>query len=470
MALRTISIFPTRSSEGAKLADRISRHFSMQDTVVRVYDRREEFVSDSIVFSAILTDNLVIFDATRENEDNFDIALPPLARFPHVVIISRNYLPEDFDGWQYGFYPSYNEKTKNSDEIFAYLVTNTTHLLGQREVFERYTSANKRSTTVRLSEMRRATMSGSTAFISFRTRFQTDVEALARRISSGHYGVDISAHFLGNGALVFSDEILTEHRRWDLIRRLSILIEDCDQFWIYLTEDYFNSWWTLGEICSLLLADWKGKRKRIVIYDPRSDTVTDVPMESLPRLEPYQISYLFARQEALDASMQTMHQKISRLVHRILVTPLGVFNPVAWVFCILVRAAGSLHADLRPMLSRFSLEEYVRLMTSKRHWQDTRMFALYEDYWNKKEIIMSTETNAVPAWEAGLRIMINLGRFFDFSGFERVSVLDDDISRGVIEINGKTHKIVQEAPRYRLRISGNGRALQEVDVVRVIGI
>lgn len=48
-----------------------------------------------------------------------------------------------------------------------------------------------------------------------------------------------------------SGEFMVEYRRWQVVRMIEERIRASDEFWIFETEDYYNSWWTKAELAIL---------------------------------------------------------------------------------------------------------------------------------------------------------------------------------------------------------------------------
>lgn len=84
---------------------------------------------------------------------------------------------------------------------------------------------------------------------------------------------------------MFSSELNTKQRAWQL---LSIIdreyISHCDELWIYGSDDYLDSWWTLGEliIYSYLIYRNIDNRsnespRKLMFYNPRTDKLKEIP-------------------------------------------------------------------------------------------------------------------------------------------------------------------------------------------------
>jgi hypothetical protein len=73
-------------------------------------------------------------------------------------------------------------------------------------------------------------------------------------------------------------ELLSAGRRWLVVSFLRMLIFNTPEFWIYQSDDYLSSWWTLAELVLAGVAVSKGEEgmlepPRLRVYDPRADRV-----------------------------------------------------------------------------------------------------------------------------------------------------------------------------------------------------
>lgn len=77
------------------------------------------------------------------------------------------------------------------------------------------------------------------------------VSELVENLNKGvyHNGANKTAKYLDDGNLVYSSELNTKQRAWQLLAIIDReYISHCDEFWIYGSDDYLDSWWTLGEL------------------------------------------------------------------------------------------------------------------------------------------------------------------------------------------------------------------------------
>lgn len=103
------------------------------------------------------------------------------------------------------------------------------------------------------------------------------VEDLVKYIKDYHDNTDFSVLYYPPGSL--SSEFMAEYRRWQVVRMIEDRIRAADEFWIFETDDYYNSWWTQAELAVLayILYDDEhplfGKRPppKIFICKPNED-------------------------------------------------------------------------------------------------------------------------------------------------------------------------------------------------------
>lgn len=302
----TVSIFPTKTGESLDLARNIEKKilskFDRNEVNIKIFNRYEQNVTQMDFINACSNNDLVIVDVTRcgtDNEvNNYDIVNEMAKNLEHVWIISRNYLPINFYGFDEGGYPSYQNMDLDNYDIEKWIekklaqkdkITRSSNEKGYKNY---YVAANK--AIEQYNKKRREQVN---VFISHRTKyekrdpsfikkgFKFTVEELVENIKNGvyHNGTSKTAQYLDDGSLVYSTELNTKLRAWQLLS----IIEDkyiyhCDEFWIYGSDDYLDSWWTLGEmimysyICYKLGQKDKSVQKKIMFYNPLTDEVHEI--------------------------------------------------------------------------------------------------------------------------------------------------------------------------------------------------
>lgn len=111
--------------------------------------------------------------------------------------------------------------------------------------------------------------------ISYRNKYAEDVEALKKKIEDeGKFEVKV----LPPGSLCGEYEAHTPMRRWMLVGLLEDHIRTVKEVWVYLTEDYTESWWTIAEIvmtANLNLERGDNNKIRIKVYDPKKKALIE---------------------------------------------------------------------------------------------------------------------------------------------------------------------------------------------------
>jgi hypothetical protein len=254
--LLSLVFFSTQSEESMKLKSKISKiaeceGFTLEDGSA---------FSLNLITSA-RTKDIVVVDVTREtsDRDNYDtlfLSNDPM-QMDHVLFVSRNYLPlnvfstrresndQNYLGQNAPDYPNY----LSNDEIIEWLKN-------QIRGLKRSWKGSQRPKDLSGSKIRHESFNlqmqnlkeRGRIFISFRSGNTNDVEILKKRIENGefHSGQKQTVLYFPPGIL--SSEFMTEQRRWQIVSIIRDRIRAADEVWIYESENYYNSWWTLAEL------------------------------------------------------------------------------------------------------------------------------------------------------------------------------------------------------------------------------
>lgn len=107
--------------------------------------------------------------------------------------------------------------------------------------------------------------------ISYRNKYANEVKYLKER-KEKEGNIEVKA--LPPGSLCGDYEAHTPMRRWMLVGLLEDHIRTVDEVWVYLTEDYTDSWWTLAEMVmteNLNFERNNGKKIKVRVYDPSKE-------------------------------------------------------------------------------------------------------------------------------------------------------------------------------------------------------
>ena len=123
---------------------------------------------------------------------------------------------------------------------------------------------------------------------------------------------------------VLSNELMPEIRRWAFVAMPDREIRESDEFWIFETKHktndkgeieeygYWDSWWCLGEFITIVRMKHSDQLKdnfKLIIYDPDTDEVNEIPHEEIPTMTDEQnreLARYFANGDFLEAGYESM--------------------------------------------------------------------------------------------------------------------------------------------------------------------
>lgn len=230
-----------------------------------------------------LQDDLVIFDASIEDEigSNYQVYQMWPSTMDHFLVVSRTRLPLNFQPYHLGGTPdTAGTLTARPDELSnAEIVKWIKQMLGKmrphlprpetdklvlakNEFFARRKELFPLMERLIFSASERKKheqKSNGRAFVSYLSRYSKYHYASALLEPTVEHLIEYRKKQLKNeyypvlyyppGAL--SGEFMTEHRRWQVLAVIDRRIRSADECWIFETEDYYNSWWTLAELAAL---------------------------------------------------------------------------------------------------------------------------------------------------------------------------------------------------------------------------
>lgn len=274
-----VTFVGVNNSQGLDLAKRVEQ-IVKNEFKYNFYLLLEPTITENTY--ALLNSDVLIIDGSIEQGHNYDNAtLGPLV-LDYVWLVSRTHLPTNYQGIVEGGYPKYDP---NKPTIFS----NLQILSWIRNAL----SANKRflprqgkgsfiryfrdiaSVTDAIAEARKNKYN---VFISYRSKNIKKAEKVKDKIEKGklHNGTPKKVYLIQPGELVFRDELLTEYKRWQIQCLVRDYIEACEEFWIIQDDkdDYFQSWWTQGELVSLA---YREQVRKIRVYSIEDKEVIPTP-------------------------------------------------------------------------------------------------------------------------------------------------------------------------------------------------
>jgi hypothetical protein len=274
----TITVFVTRNPQGRALLQACEALASeLFGSEVRIIEGRP---TSAGLVSAALTADAVIFDATPDPEGEHLYGLMhngPMS-MDHVLMVSRSYLPVNVAVRRVGGAPIY-PRTQDNDAIAGWIreqFRGPDNVLIPRPGKEKL----KLGLTLGFSAVREAGKvedqrreSRNHVFISYRGSRYDVASWLRDEIESGRFdGNPRPVYLYAPDELAVSDEVLAAMMRWNVLSVISDVIFTCREFWIVASDDYWESWWTRGEVYTYAYAH---RTDPIRVYDPTLDRVVN---------------------------------------------------------------------------------------------------------------------------------------------------------------------------------------------------
>jgi hypothetical protein len=110
--------------------------------------------------------------------------------------------------------------------------------------------------------------------ISYRNTHSAEVDSFCR-LEEAKGEVEIKV--LPPGSLCGDCEALSPMRRWMLVGLLEDYIRSVDEIWVYRTDNYLDSWWTIAELIMVVNGNYSSENKKPVrVYDASLGRFLDI--------------------------------------------------------------------------------------------------------------------------------------------------------------------------------------------------
>jgi hypothetical protein len=347
-----IAIFPTKSEMGHELANAVQKLTSQwTGCEVVVYQDGNPWQ----FFQACMNCDVVILDATIEDDldqSNYSFATP--LNIERLLVVGRSYTPINFRGILEGGTAKYSDPEtergqKPNELIIDWLrqqIPKVVEHAHRRPLFQRLLSKvpylNLVADQFRSIGARRALL-GQRAFtfLSYRSTHIDEVQALAEQRRTEH-SQNARLFFFDPGELVYEDEVLSPLRRWQLLSLIQDYLIAAKEIWLYLSDDYLESWWTVGEVLSSLEFILSAKLR---LYDPHTMTAMQPDLSRLPALsevDKRRMAHLQANShpdefapETLDRNKMLAPLKDVSMVRKLFMLDAPAFSDEFWFLYIL---------------------------------------------------------------------------------------------------------------------------------------
>ena len=326
----TITLFVCRSNSGIALAKDIEENIetivgsSFKITSFKIIENGTQYD----MLKAIMQNDLVIFDGSLEYDINgnwcsqYEASTANIISNDNIAVVSRTILPINYtpfltnvpsfgsQGVEKGYNFSNNsiiqwlQKTIVTMNENGRLPRSSSHMLNLPP-FEDINEENYAPLIAKMNEIteenvdyiHNSSKHKNSAFISYRSYYCKntsngwDVEKLADYIKDYHKETDGTIWdviYYPSGVL--SSELMPEFRRWGFISYVDRKLRETDEVWIFNTSNsngevgYFDSWWTQGEIISLMYIKKHNPDKlpTIFIFDTTLGCAQQMPDSFIP--------------------------------------------------------------------------------------------------------------------------------------------------------------------------------------------
>ena len=217
------------------------------------------YASQTSFMLDIHRDFAVLVDCTIPDDLDIPTIYPILTAhinvLNHIIAFSRTTDDKGFEILPLNIVPQ-RKRTEKDQDLTKWIETQLNDIEVHKDEYERVEAEsledllnNKSSMehmmTMSLAMNQKKESNKRSVMISYRNKYASEVEALKKEAeASGKY--DVKA--LPPGSLCGEYEAHTPMRRWMLVGLLEDHLRTVDEVWVYLTDDYTDSWWTLAEI------------------------------------------------------------------------------------------------------------------------------------------------------------------------------------------------------------------------------
>lgn len=243
----------------------------------------------------------VIVDATIPKDLKEPTVYPILTAhvniLNHIILFSRDVDEEGNEILPLNISPQ-RKRTKKDVDLPLWIEAQLNDILSHDGYYERlgvetldellrHQSDMEKMMVASLGIPKNETEEKKSVLISYRNKYADEVKALKER-KEKEGNIEVKA--LPPGSLCGDCEAHTPMRRWMLVGLLEDHIRTVDEVWVYLTEDYTDSWWTLAEIIITMNLNYErkdGSKIKICVYDPnRNDFLpeNEIPSYLIPQI------------------------------------------------------------------------------------------------------------------------------------------------------------------------------------------
>lgn len=303
MSNKKISFFIPDNSSCCEFAEAVKKDCCCD---IRIIKASESSQGDFLL--AVHRDDVVIVDCTipekLDQSSMYSLLVAQINVYDHILCFSRNDFPLNVVPRR-KFISTDNNLI--SDWIKSQLAEITMAIEEKKHYFRVDLDLSSVDESMRnVSQMMQEAIAyneshkqnNARVLISYRNNYYDDVKNFVLNIenySKKYKSSDL--HIIPPGKLCLDNEALTPMRRWMLTGLLDDRIREVEELWVYGTQDYWKSWWTLAELLLVLYFNQTSQGKKIIIkyIDVKKNCkIKTLPVKLPQKLSENQIK-LFAR-------------------------------------------------------------------------------------------------------------------------------------------------------------------------------
>lgn len=264
----TLSYFAPSTANGERRASEIGKIAVGSGYKMKLFYAESSSQLDFLL--ACHRDSAVIVDCTIPNDLSDSTVYPLLTAqinmLDHVLVISDSVLPLNIT-------PQRNRG--EAEEVLDWVATQLKDL-SEHEYYPRIPLEKIEDLDVyrlQIEEMWNSSIelhnsvnsSRKRVMVSYRNTHSAEVGAFCK-LEEAKGEVEIKV--LPPGSLCGDYEALSPMRRWMLVGLLEDHIRSVDEVWVYKTDNYLDSWWTIAELIMVANVNYNSENKKLVrVYD-----------------------------------------------------------------------------------------------------------------------------------------------------------------------------------------------------------
>lgn len=273
-----------------KLIDEIEKKNEIEISF-NIFTPNTSYFSQVEFLISVHRDDVVIVDAsipsklTKETVSIYPILTAQVNCLDHVLVFSKEQNENGFEILPLNISPL---RQRKQEELLPWLNTQITDImLASKYPYERLPINSLTELSERRVEMeemisksldakkKRIITGAKRVMISYRNSYSKEVKTLTTSFNPDY---DVEYTVLPPGSLCGDYEAHTPMRRWMLVGLLEDTIRDVDEVWVYKTNNYTHSWWTLAEMVMVANVNCTTRKTnpiKIKVYDPTTKQLYD---------------------------------------------------------------------------------------------------------------------------------------------------------------------------------------------------